>query len=102
VAYRGVHINRGTSCGITVLEMACESEPLAVVRSLLANGASADGKDRFGTTPLIRASRRGNTELVCMLLDHGADANGRNMFGWSAMLWPCLASPLGCLEPALA
>ena len=46
-----------------------------VTEYLLENGANLNLADRFGVTPLIAATRKGQRDVVAVLLQHGADVN---------------------------
>ena len=39
------------------------------------NGANSNLADKFGVTPLIAATRKGQRDVVAVLLQHGADVN---------------------------
>lgn len=51
---------------------------MEIVRQLIANGAKVNVGDKYGTTPLTWACRKGNLDIVEMLLKAGAhvDASG--------------------------
>ena len=46
-----------------------------VTEYLLDNGANPNLADKFGVTPLIAATRKGQRDVVAVLLQHGADVN---------------------------
>ena len=46
-----------------------------VTEYLLENGANSNLADKFGVTPLIAATRKGQRDVVAVLLQHGADVN---------------------------
>ena len=46
-----------------------------VTESLLDNGANPNLADKFGVTPLIAATRKGQRDVVAVLLQHGADVS---------------------------
>ena len=46
-----------------------------VTEYLLENGANPNVADKFGVTPLIAATRKGQRDVVAVLLQHGADVN---------------------------
>src|SRR5262245_37490259 len=81
-------------CGMpapdTALTIAAENGDAASVRTLLARGADANGKDSHGLTPLVRAARRGNYDAAVALLDGGADPNLFDSIwtrpGWSPLM----------------
>jgi len=47
------------------------------VKELLDSGADIECKDKYGMTPLMKASANGNTETVRLLLDYKANVNDR-------------------------
>ena len=81
-------------CGMpapdTSLTIAAENGDAASIRTLLARGADANGKDSHGLTPLVRAARRGNYDAAVALLDGGADPNLFDSIwtrpGWSPLM----------------
>ena len=46
-----------------------------VTEYLLENGANPNLADKFGVTPLIAATRKGQRDVVAVLLQHGADVS---------------------------
>ena len=53
---------------------------VALVTSLLDQGADVNAKFRYGTTALFKASERGHAEVVKVLLARGADQQSRTPF----------------------
>lgn len=51
----------------------------------LRKGANVNWKDEYGWTPLMRASEKGNTDMVEFLLVNGADRSIKNNVGVNAM-----------------
>ncbi len=49
------------------------------------HGAEVNGKDKYGETPLMLASRLGYPDIVQLLLEHGADPNARNLENQTAL-----------------
>jgi ankyrin repeat protein len=67
------------SAGDTAVTVAVPTGSAAVIGSLLANGAKADGiTNGNGLTPLGLAARGGHTEVADVLLLRGADVNATN------------------------
>lgn len=63
-----------------------------VMHMLLARGADANGKDKYGATVLQLASGsvrpvRGHAECVRLLLDAGADVNAKGQDDATALMW---------------
>ena len=46
-----------------------------VTEYLLENGANLNLADKFGVTPLIATTRKGQMDVVAVLLQHGADVS---------------------------
>ncbi|MBF0571305.1 MAG: HEAT repeat domain-containing protein [Candidatus Omnitrophica bacterium] len=51
---------------------------LMKVKFYIAHGVNINGKDQFGWTPLMYASKYNNEDVVKFLLNHGADVNLKN------------------------
>jgi hypothetical protein len=61
---------------------------LALVTSLLDQGADVNAKFRYGATALFKAAERGHTEIVKLLLARGADVTVKDTFyKATAMTW---------------
>jgi ankyrin repeat-rich membrane spanning protein len=54
---------------------------LEVVQKLLAAGAQVNTSDKFGSTALIWASRKGHVQIVEELLNSGAELDAIGMHG---------------------
>jgi ankyrin repeat protein len=73
-----------------LLEAAKENNVPEVSR-LLSVGADVNAKDRFGETPLHRASCGGHVQVVKKLLDHGADIERKDIYSsWTPLHCACL------------
>ncbi len=61
-----------------------------VIKLLLEKKIDVNSADRYGTTPLMAASRtagrEGYYEIIKMLLEHGADVNAENKKGETALI----------------
>ena len=71
--------------GWTALLYAQENHNLDLVEALIAKGADVNLGDSSNRTPLICASRLGDTRIVQSLLDAGADVNAVDSIGWTAL-----------------
>jgi len=65
----------------TALCEAAAKGDLAQARLLLADGARADGADRFKVSPLDFAARRGHREMAEFLMDNGAKIDAVDNYG---------------------
>lgn len=76
-----VHIRIPCTMGhiTSMLHIACNRyNPINIVQLLLDKGISANDMDNWNQTPLHRASRCGNLEMMSLLLSNGADPNARD------------------------
>jgi ankyrin repeat protein len=85
--------------GMTALHWAAYHDDLDTARRLIAAGADAKVRSRYGVTPLSLACTNGNAGLVTLLLDSGADANAALPGGETPLM---TAARTGRLEPVKA
>lgn len=71
--------------GWTALLYAQENHHIDMVVELISKGADVNLGDNNLRTPLICASRLGNTAIVKALLDAGANVNVTDNVGWTAL-----------------
>jgi len=85
----GVDVNSTNDYGATALyAAAAESADVALIKKLLAAGASANAALMSGETVLMQASRLGDLETVRALLAAGADPNKQEKNGGqNALMW---------------
>ncbi|MDD8014239.1 MAG: ankyrin repeat domain-containing protein [Acidobacteriota bacterium] len=83
------------------LVAAAWSDDSGEIQRLLKAGAEINAKDGFGFTALMRASERGNAELVKALLQAGADIKVKRENGWTALQDACSANQLEALKVLL-
>jgi uncharacterized protein len=81
-----VDVNDKDSLGRTALHRAVANEPLAMVKLLLARGASVNEQDTAGWSALMFAADRGDLEIARALILADADVNLRNTIGWTPLL----------------
>ncbi len=62
---------------------------------LLENGADANARDAYGTTPLVQVAPRRCIEIARLLIEHGANVNAQTRGGQTALSW---AAGFGSLE----
>lgn len=53
---------------------------------LIQRGAKVNVGDKYGTTALVWACRKGNAEIVEILLKAGANVDTAGMYSWTALL----------------
>lgn len=53
---------------------------------LIERGAKVNVGDKYGTTALVWACRKGNAEIVDMLLKAGANVDTAGMYSWTPLL----------------
>jgi len=70
--------------GWSPLHYAATGGSTAIVKLLLAKGATLEARSPNGTTPLMMAARYGNEEAVDALLAAGADRTAKNDLGMDA------------------
>lgn len=75
----------------TALGILCEQDPgedsPRLFQLLVAHGADVNARDESWRSPLHRACRAANAELVRLLLRRGADANASDYDGVSPLGW---------------
>lgn len=82
----GADVNGVTTGTWTALDSAVQSHQLAAVKVLLELGADPNGKPNT-VTPLMRASVRGDTDVVLALIQGGARINLADPDGYTALMW---------------
>jgi ankyrin repeat protein len=78
--------NRVEPDGTTALHWAVRRGDAAEVERLLAAGADASARNRYGVTPLSLAAEAGDAETVGRLLRAGADANAVVVEGQTVLM----------------
>jgi ankyrin repeat protein len=67
--------------------LAATTGDLATVKSLLAQGISANVADAKGWTPLLSASALGDSAMLKVLVDAGANVNAHDALGLTALVF---------------
>lgn len=71
--------------GATALFTAILKGRIAVVQTLLKQGANVNTRTVSGKTPLMAAAYKGYSDIVQLLLEHGADPQARDARGDTAL-----------------
>ena len=66
---------------------AIRANDLGALRTLIAEGADVNVRDRLGETPLMYAAVVGSPEAMSFLIGKGADVNAKNESGSNALIW---------------
>ncbi len=74
---RRCDVNQAQVDGMSALHWAVAHDDLEMAKLLLAAGADAKARNRYGVAPLSLACTNGNEAMVEKLLEAGADANTR-------------------------
>jgi len=82
----GADVNGVTTGTWTALDDAVQSHQLDAAKVLLQLGANPNGKPNE-VTPLMRASLRGDTDIVLALIQGGANVNLADPEGRTALMW---------------
>jgi ankyrin repeat protein len=56
------------------------------MQRLLAEGADVNARDKYGSTPLVKVSCKGDHEKAAMLIEKGADVNAQGPGGMTALM----------------
>jgi ankyrin repeat protein len=58
-----------------------------VAKKKSSSFADSNAKDEYGKTKLMKASEKGNFEMVKFLVENGAHPNVKNRSGWTALMY---------------
>ena len=86
----------------TELAEAARNNELQTMERLIAEGVSADAKDRYGRPALARAAEGGHLDALKLLRRHGANLDATDStFGWTALIWAVHNGKADCAEALL-
>lgn len=78
---------KGVSVADTDLLIAAWDGNLAIVKSLLDQGADVNVRDKHGATALLYAAQRGHVEIIQVLLAHNnVDVNAKDVADVTALM----------------
>jgi ankyrin repeat protein len=95
-------VNGAGPDGMTALHWAVHRDDLALARLLLAAGASAQARNRYGVMPLSLACTNGDAAMVELLLAAGADPNAPLRGGETPLMTAARTGRLGPVKALLA
>ncbi|MBD0852572.1 ankyrin repeat domain-containing protein [Maribacter arenosus] len=81
IIHDGIDINQCDSNGWTALHFAAQNNDIRIGKLLIDKGASLDLQDKYGNSPLWRATftSNGKGDFISLLLANGADRNLKNL-----------------------
>ena len=71
---------------------------LEALRDRIERGDDVDGRDEWGSTPLIWACGHGQPECAQALIEAGAAVDMVNNNGWTALMAACVSGHLECAQ----
>jgi uncharacterized protein len=95
-------VNGAGPDGMTALHWAAYHEDVAMAKLLLAAGANARARNRYGVTPLSLACTNGDAALVELLLGAGAEPNAPLRGGETPLMTAARTGRLGPVKALLA
>ena len=100
---RGADVNAVQGDGSTALHWAAYLEDLDMARLLLEAGANVGVETRLGDlTPMLMASKNGNSEMLGLLIEAGSDANGPDANGTTPLMYSAASGKTDAVELLLA
>lgn len=99
---RHVDVNAAEADGFTALHWAAQRDSLEIADLLLAAGAKAEAKTRYGITPLTMACTNGDAVLIEHLIKAGADPNGVSEEGQTPLMTASLTGKPDAVKALLA
>jgi uncharacterized protein len=94
-------LNAAQADGTTALHWAAHHDKAEMVAQLLAAGARADEKNRYGITPLLLACENGSERIVRTLLKAGAKADVSQRGGEEAIMVASRTGRVGVVKALL-
>ena len=94
-------VNKKNLGGATPLHIACRQSNLEIAKILIANNADVNASDNEGWTPLMRASLKGDFNLVSFLISKGAKVDLLNSINESAIIYAANSDCVACLQEIL-
>jgi ankyrin repeat protein len=95
-------VNGGDADGSTALHWAAQRDSVEIADLLLAAGANAKAKTRYGVTPLTLACTNGDAAMIEHLIKAGADPNGTSEEGQTSLMTAALTGKADAVRALLA